>query len=162
MAPELEGWLSAAEAARYLDVSRPRVHQLVRAGVLEGTRVGGRLLVHRTSLDLLARTRGDRSAWRPRSLRELRFKRSDILALAAEHGVRNVRVFGSVARDEGGFSSDVDLAVDLDMGRTALDVAEFAVDLEDILGCPVDVIVVSPAHGSSAATARILSDAVQL
>ncbi|HEX3606238.1 MAG TPA: nucleotidyltransferase domain-containing protein, partial [Candidatus Dormibacteraeota bacterium] len=97
--------------------------------------------VRRGSLDVWASGRGYRVAWRPRNLRELRFKRGDILSLAAAHGIASVRVFGSVARGDAGPSSDVDLIVDLEPGRGALDVSEFAVDLEDSLGCPVDIIV---------------------
>jgi len=35
--------------------------------------------------------------------------REEILRIAARHGARNVRVFGSVARGEDRFDSDVDL-----------------------------------------------------
>ena len=40
-------------------------------------------------------------------------RRSQILAIAARHGARNVRVFGSVARGEDGPESDVDKAKNL-------------------------------------------------
>jgi excisionase family DNA binding protein len=83
MAESLHEWLSASEAARYLGVSRPRIHQLVKAGALDRETLAGRLLVHRGSLDVWARARGYRAQWRPRSLRELRFKRGEILSLAA-------------------------------------------------------------------------------
>jgi predicted nucleotidyltransferase len=58
---------------------------------------------------------------------------------ARGHGVRRVRVFGSLARGEEGPSSDVDFLVDLDAGRTLLDLAGFRHDAEQILGGPVDV-----------------------
>ena len=38
--------------------------------------------------------------------------REEILRIAARHGARNVRVFGSVARGEDRFDSDVDLLVE--------------------------------------------------
>ncbi len=158
----LEGWLSATEAAQYLGISRPRIHQLARLGVLDTTRIAGRLLVHLPSLDMWASGRGYRRAWRPRNLRELRFKRPEILQLAADHGASNVRVFGSVARGDAGPSSDIDLAVDLDPTRSALDVAEFAVDLEDSLGCPVDIVVTSGPYGASVNLEETLADAVPL
>ncbi len=141
MAAALNDWLSAAEGARYLGLSRPRIHQLVKSGTLDGERIAGRLLVHRRSLDIWARGRGYRAEWRPRTLRELRFKRQEILSLAAAHGAANVRVFGSVARGDAGPASDVDLIIDLEPGRDALDVSELALDLEDSLGCAVDVLV---------------------
>jgi hypothetical protein len=41
----------------------------------------------------------------------LKSKRNDILQIAKQHGVHNVRVFGSVARGEAGPTSDIDLLV---------------------------------------------------
>jgi len=158
----LDEWLSAAEAARYLEVSRPRIHQLARLGVLDATRIAGRLLVHRRSLDAWASSHSYRRGWRPRDLRELRFKKAEILALAGNHGVTNVRVFGSVARGTAGSLSDVDLAVDIDEGRTALDIAELAADLEDCLGCPVDIVVARSRQNGAEGVRGILSDAVLL
>jgi excisionase family DNA binding protein len=160
MADSLHEWLSASEAARYLGVSRPRIHQLVKAGALDRETLAGRLLVHRGSLDVWATARGYRGQWRPRTLRELRFKRGEILSLAAAHGAANVRVFGSVARGDAGPSSDVDLIIDLEPGRNALDVSELAVDLEDSLGCPVDVLVTR--ESPSALLQRALAEAQPL
>ncbi len=76
------------------------------------------------------------------SLQSLRRLRADILAAAARHGVRNVRVFGSVARGDADERSDVDFLVDLDRGRSLLDLAGLLVDLEDLLGRRVDVVTV--------------------
>lgn len=70
----------------------------------------------------------------------LREKRDEILALAAKHGARNVRVFGSVVRGEAGPDSDVDLLVDMEEGRSLLDHVALIQDLEDLLGCKVDVL----------------------
>lgn len=46
-------------------------------------------------------------------MRKLRAHRREILALARAHGVRNVRVFGSVARGDDTATSDIDLLVDV-------------------------------------------------
>jgi predicted nucleotidyltransferase len=70
----------------------------------------------------------------------LRQKRSAILQIAAAHGARDVRIFGSWARDEARPDSDVDLLVRLDAGRSLLDIIAIKQDLEDLLGLPVDVI----------------------
>jgi uncharacterized protein len=59
--------------------------------------------------------------------------------LATQHGARNVRVFGSVARGEDRPDSDVDLLVDVEPGRSLLDVIALEQDLEVLLGRPVDV-----------------------
>ena len=67
-------------------------------------------------------------------------KREDILRVAAERGARNVRLFGSVARGEATTGSDVDFLVDLDPERSPFDLAHLVVDLEDLLGCRVDVV----------------------
>lgn len=73
------------------------------------------------------------------ALEMLREKREDILRIAAEHGARNVRVFGSVARGESGAESDVDFLVDLAPGRSLLDHAALWNALEEFLGLKVDV-----------------------
>ena len=67
-------------------------------------------------------------------------KRDEILRLADQHGAKNVRVFGSLARGETGPESDVDLLVDMEKGRSLLDLVAFWQDVQDLLGCPVDVI----------------------
>ena len=66
--------------------------------------------------------------------------RAEILAAAARHGATNVRVFGSVARGEADRASDVDFLVDFEPGRSLLDLAGLLVELEDLLGHPVDVV----------------------
>lgn len=77
---------------------------------------------------------------RPRpTLAELRERRDEILAIARRHGASNVRVFGSVARDEARADSDIDLLVDLESGRSLMDLAELHLALEELLGRSVDV-----------------------
>ena len=71
---------------------------------------------------------------------QLALVRAEILAAAARHGATNVRVFGSVARGDAGATSDVDFLVDFEPGRSLLDLAGLLVDLEDLLGHPVDVV----------------------
>jgi len=74
----------------------------------------------------------------PPTLAELRARRDEILAVAPRHGASNVCAFGSVARGEPD-ARDVDLLVDLEQGRSLLDLARLHLDLEDCLGCKVDV-----------------------
>lgn len=66
-------------------------------------------------------------------------KREEILRIAAKHGARNVRIFGSVARGEARPDSDVDLLVELEDGRSLMDLVGLKLDLEDLLGREVDV-----------------------
>ena len=66
--------------------------------------------------------------------------RAEILRLAASRGARNVRVFGSAARGEAREDSDIDLLVDVESGRTLLDVVGLWLDLQELLGCKVDLV----------------------
>ena len=76
----------------------------------------------------------------------VRDKREEILRISASHGAHNVRIFGSVARGEAGADSDVDFLVDMGSGRTLLDLAHLFIDLEDLLGCKVDVVAAEGLH----------------
>lgn len=67
-------------------------------------------------------------------------KREAILRIAREHGAQSVRVFGSVARGEANDRSDIDLLVDLEAGRSLLDHAALLLELQELLGRPVDVV----------------------
>ncbi|HJQ68735.1 MAG TPA: nucleotidyltransferase family protein [Blastocatellia bacterium] len=69
-----------------------------------------------------------------------RDKRETILRIARRHGASNVRVFGSVSRGEARPDSDVDFLVDLDEGRSLLDLGGLLMDLQELLGRPVDVV----------------------
>ena len=94
------------------------------------------------------------------TLAALRARRDEILALAARHGARNVRVFGSVARGEADERSDVDFLIDMDKGRSLLDLAGLHLDLEDLLARPVDV---ATANGlKERIRGRVLAEAVAL
>ena len=65
--------------------------------------------------------------------------REQILAIAGRHGARNVRVFGSVVRGEDTPESDVDLLVDFEAGRGLFNHAALIEELQNLLGCKVDV-----------------------
>lgn len=65
--------------------------------------------------------------------------RSDILAVAAENGARNVRLFGSIARGEETPASDIDLLVTMDEGRTLMDIVRLENRLERLTGRRVDI-----------------------
>lgn len=67
-------------------------------------------------------------------------KREDILRLAAQYGARNVRVFGSVARHEADANSDIDFLVDMEQGRSLLDLGGLLMELQTLLDCRVDVV----------------------
>ncbi|MCJ7530583.1 MAG: nucleotidyltransferase family protein [Anaerolineales bacterium] len=72
--------------------------------------------------------------------RLLRERRGDILEIAARYGASNVRVFGSVARGETNEHSDIDILVDLEPGRSLMDLGGFLYDLQELLGSEIDVV----------------------
>lgn len=86
--------------------------------------------------------------------------RDEVRRVATAHGAGNVRVFGSVGRGEQGASSDLDLLVDMEEGRSLFDLIALANDLEESLG--VDVDVVTEASLSPYLRDRILDEAVAL
>ena len=90
----------------------------------------------------------------PLTLEGLRQRREEILRIAAARGAYNVRVFGSVARDEATPESDVDFLIDLEPGRTLFDLGGLVLDLEETLGRKVDVVEV-PSQFRSPTTKRI-------
>ncbi len=92
--------------------------------------------------------------------RLLKEKRDEILRVAAKHGARNVRVFGSVARGEADEQSDIDLIVEFEPGRTLLDHAALWLELQELLGCKVDVV--SDGGIKPCIRDRVLKEAVPL
>ena len=93
-------------------------------------------------------------------LEELLKRKDEILAVAARHGAGNVRVFGSVARGEGGPESDVDLLVEFEPGRGYLSHAALIRELQQLLDCKVDV---ASENGLKARIrSRVLEEVVRL
>lgn len=77
---------------------------------------------------------------RERRLSDVRNARERLLRAAVRHGLRDVRIFGSVARGEATEESDIDLLVDLQPGRTLIDLIGFQQEAETILGVKVDAV----------------------
>jgi predicted nucleotidyltransferase len=67
-------------------------------------------------------------------------KRQEILRITDQYGASNIRLFGSRARGEARADSDIDLLVDMPPSSSLLDVARLMMDLQDLLGCKVDVV----------------------
>ncbi len=87
-------------------------------------------------------------------------RRDQVLEVARRHGAGNVRVFGSVARKKSGDSSDLDLLVEMEPGRSLLDLVAVKQDLEDLLGCKVDVV--TEAAVSPYIREQVLREAISL
>jgi predicted nucleotidyltransferase len=97
----------------------------------------------------------------PRELHQLvTERRADILRVAAAHGASRVRLFGSVARQQSRSDSDIDLLVELQPGRSLLDLIAIKQELEDLLGQTVDVV--TEAAVSPYFREQVLSEAVAL
>ena len=71
---------------------------------------------------------------------EIDAKREEIERIAKHHGASDVRIFGSVARGDATESSDLDLIVRFEPGRSLLDHGGLLMDLRELLGVKVDVI----------------------
>jgi len=67
-------------------------------------------------------------------------KREEVLAIAARHGARNVRVFGSAARGEAGEDSDIDFLVSTGPDTSPWFPVGLVQELEALLGHDVDVV----------------------
>lgn len=76
------------------------------------------------------------------SLRDdLHRRRDELFAIAARHGVSNLRLFGSAARAEERPDSDIDLLVDLSEDCGFDHYLAFIEELEKTLGRRVDVVI---------------------
>ena len=60
--------------------------------------------------------------------------------LAREYGVMDLALFGSVARDDAEATSDIDVLVEFDGPATSKRYFGVQFYLEDLLGCPVDLV----------------------
>lgn len=94
------------------------------------------------------------------TLDELRSYRDQIQAAAARYGIRNVRVFGSVASGTATPDSDLDLLVEVEPGHGYLDLTGFALAVEDLLA--VFTQVATPSGLKPRLRDRVLTEAVPL
>lgn len=111
-----ESGVSQREIAKALGVTQPAVSQMIaasraRAKLSQGP-VGRKLAQHR----------------------------AEVLSVARSYGASNIRVFGSVARGEDDDDSDLDLLVNMRGPLSMIEIAGLSLDLEDLIGAPVDVI----------------------
>ena len=74
--------------------------------------------------------------------------RQQILTLAKKNGIRNVRVFGSMARNEAKPDSDLDLLVELEEGSSGFALGGFLHDVSNLVHRKVDVVTEKSLHPS--------------
>lgn len=94
------------------------------------------------------------------TLESLRDRREAIHRLLRKYRALSVRVFGSVARNEATAESDIDLLVEFQPDASLYDLAGLKLELEDLLGCEVDVA--DAATPNERFLRRIASDLVNL
>ena len=86
--------------------------------------------------------------------------RRELIELARQRGIGNLRVFGSMARDDARDDSDVDLLVTLAPGASALALGGLLMDAQDLLGRRVDVVTEPALH--PALRERVLASCIAL
>jgi predicted nucleotidyltransferase/DNA-binding XRE family transcriptional regulator len=130
--------LTQAELARRAGTSQPTIAAYEAGDKIPKVSTLERVLGATGTTITASRSQGARPSGRLRRLLEER--RDEIVELAARHHARNVRLFGSVARGEETDTSDVDLLVDMDHGRSLLDQVRLRHELAELLGVEVDVV----------------------
>ncbi|MBO0730886.1 MAG: helix-turn-helix domain-containing protein [Acidimicrobiaceae bacterium] len=116
--------LSQAQLARLAGTSQPRVSSYESGAVTPSAPTRARLL----------------AAARPLPGEALDRHREEIKRVARRCRVRHVRVFGSVARWEDTYNSDIDLVVTPLDDASLLDLTHFALEVQGLTGYPVDVV----------------------
>jgi predicted nucleotidyltransferase len=96
----------------------------------------------------------------PTTMTELHERRKEIIEIARARGATRVRVCGSVARGDATEASDLDFLVDLEPGRSLLDLGGLVMDLQDLLQRDVDVVTERGLRPRVAK--RVLAEAVEL
>lgn len=87
-------------------------------------------------------------------------KRGEILKIAAKHGAYNIRIFGSVAREEASPQSDIDFLVEVGPRHSSFFPGGLLADLEELLGRKVDIVTPNGLHWFI--KDRVLKEAIPL
>ncbi len=95
-----------------------------------------------------------------KEIERIKKKREEILRIATQHGARNIRLFGSLVRGEADEKSDIDFLVEMESGRSLLDMGGLLMDLQELLGREVDVVTDRGLH--KRIRERVLREAVPL
>jgi len=80
--------------------------------------------------------------------------------LAKQHGVKTIRLFGSMSKDEVSDASDVDFLVELEQGHDLFDLGELLMDLQTLLQRKVDLVTKTSLHPRL--YSQVLNEALQL
>lgn len=169
--------LTTFEAADVLNVSRPFLIRLLDEGAMPFRKVGTHRRIRtddvmaykdgidqkrETARDELVRESEGLGLYRRKViLDELREKKDIINALAEEFGARRLRVFGSVARGEERFDSDIDFVAEFPKGYNMFkERLPLAAKLEELTGRKVELV---PEHEMNKRMRdAVLKEAVEL
>lgn len=72
--------------------------------------------------------------------------KSKIIPILQEHDVTHAAIFGSFARGEEREDSDLDILVELEQGKSLLDLVALKLELEDFLGRKIDIATYNALH----------------
>lgn len=142
--------------ARAADRLHAQAREKLVAAVRRGAAAG---LSQREIADAVGRSQPEVSRllhFLPRSARGrvLAKQRDTVRAIAMKYGVRNLKVFGSVARGTDGPNSDIDFLADVPDDMSLLALARLERELSTVLGCSVDVVPSGHLRGTVRARAR--------
>lgn len=87
-------------------------------------------------------------------------RRDEIIRMANENGIKSVRLFGSVARDQENENSDIDFLVEFEKDRSLFDLVRFKQFLEEKFGKNIDVVTENSIHEEI--REQILSEAINI
>jgi predicted nucleotidyltransferase len=93
-------------------------------------------------------------------LQELQKYQLKITELAQQYHAHNIRVFGSVAKNESTENSDIDFLIDPDPEQDLFDVIRLRRALQELLKCDVDIVHSTALHHTI--RQEILSSAILL
>lgn len=72
--------------------------------------------------------------------------RVQILSLANRHGIKSMKIFGSMARGDASETSDADFLVEMEEGYDLFDLGSCLMELQDLLHCKVDMVTKEALH----------------
>lgn len=157
--------MTLEQTAEYLHLHPVTLRNKARKGEIPAIKLGRQWRFVREQLEAWLAA-GERSTGRPSGangeglLALLRRQRARLEEVARQYGGSQLRVFGSVARGEDDADSDIDLLVELEPGRSLLDLAGLKLALEELLERPVDVVTQPGLRDRM--RQRVLSEAVAL
>ncbi len=85
---------------------------------------------------------------------------TQVRRLGERYGIRNIRVFGSFARNQAGPDSDLDLLVEYVPGQSGFAFVRFCREVEELIGRKVDVATERSLH--PLIRDKVLAEAVSL